>query len=76
LGEIAKLTGSFTVAGVEIDGNLQKTAELVNKGFDALKFSSSGDLKVDISNIGIDFASGAEGLQGNVEDGIKAIAQS
>ena len=77
LGHIAQVTGNqFEIAGITLDGSLEKTAALIQKGADSLTAVDSGELLVSLPKMGVDFASAAGGLGANIDDGIHEIAQA
>jgi hypothetical protein len=77
MNNIAKLGGSFKVAGVELDGSLEAAAELIEKGAASLVASSdTGELKVALSGMALNFENGTADFSSGIDDGIKALAES
>jgi len=62
--------------GYTLDGNLENAASLIEAGFGALSNIDGEGVKIDLSKFGVDFASGADQMNANVQEGIKAMAQS
>ena len=60
----------------ELDGSLEAASALIQKGADSLVATSTGDIKVALSGMSIDFESGADAFSGGVTEGIQALAQS
>jgi hypothetical protein len=77
MGNMAKVTGKeFELAGITIDGSLENTAALIEKGASALTVDSTGNLKVALGDIGIDFEAGAGQMSSGIETGIQEMARS
>lgn len=76
MNNIAALGGEFEVAGVKLNGSMKAAAELIQKGANALVATKTGDLKVAMGDIGVEFKAGAGGMKQGIDDGIKAMAQS
>lgn len=76
MNNIAALGGEFEVAGVKLNGSMEAAAELIQKGANALVATKTGDLKVAMGDIGVEFKAGAGGMKQGIDDGIKAMAQS
>ena len=62
--------------GQEIDGSAENAAALIQKGYSALSNVDGKGVKVDLSKMGIDFASGADNAKNNFDKGIKSLAES
>ena len=60
----------------KLDGSLEAASALIQKGADSLVATSTGDIKVALSGMSIDFESGADAFSGGVTEGIQALAQS
>lgn len=76
LGNLAKLGQPIEIAGITLDGSLEKTAELIEKGAGALETVDTGELKVNLNAVGLDILGGANGLSDNVDKGINQIAHA
>lgn len=76
MGNIAELSGQAVDLGNETVSNAESAANLITKAAGALKVTSDGKLKVDLSSIGVDFKAGADQMNKDVNAGIKAVAQS
>ena len=61
---------------VTLDGSLEKASQLIEKGAAALVATDTGEIKVSLGDIGIDFSDGSNTMADNVDAGIKAMAQS
>jgi hypothetical protein len=70
MGNIAKLGGPIKVAGITLDGSLEQTAKLIEKGASALTTTDTGEIKVALSGIGLDLTSGANDMTKGVDKGI------
>jgi len=64
LGHIAAITGKeFTVAGIKINGDLLQTSRLIEAGYKTFtQTTDSGELKVNIAQMGIDFTDSGNAL--------------
>ena len=76
LGNLADATGGIVMDGEVILANSEEAASLIEKGAAALSVSADGSVVVDLSQLGIDFVSGADSLKESVNEGIKEVAQS
>lgn len=76
MNNLAALGGEFQFMGYTLDGNLENAASLIEAGFGALSNIDGEGVKIDLSKFGVDFASGADQMNANVQEGIKAMAQS
>jgi len=81
MNNLVSLTGNAVQLGKDVEGNamyldgsLESAAALIERGAGALKVTANGDLKVDLSSIGVSFSSGATDLNKNVDAGIEALA--
>jgi len=76
MNNIAALGGDIEFAGMKLDGSLEAASALIQKGADSLVATSTGDIKVALSGMSIDFESGADAFSGGVTEGIQALAKS
>ena len=76
MNNIAALGGDIEFAGHTLDGSLEAAAALIQKGADSLVVTDTGEIKVALSKISVDFESGADAFSGNVTEGIQALAKS
>ena len=76
LNNMASVGGEIEFLGMKLDGSLESASELIQKGFSALKNIDGEGTKVDLSSFGVDFASGADAMGKNIEEGIHAMAKS
>lgn len=76
MNNIAALGGPIKFAGQELDGSLEAAAALIQKGADSLVATSTGEIKVALSGMSLDFEEGADAFSGNVTEGIQAMAES
>ena len=76
LGDLAKLGGPIEVAGITLDGSMEKTAALIQKGAESLTTIDTGDLKVSLQAVGLDILGGANSLSSGVDKGMKEFAKS
>ena len=76
MGNLASITGQSIQIGEKVKVNAENVASLIEQAAGALEVQSDGSLKVNLSKIGVDFATGADTMNENVADGIKAVSQS
>ena len=76
MNNIAALGGEFEVAGVKLDGSLEAAAELIQKGANALTSTDTGEIKVSLGDIGVNFKAGSGDMSNGIDAGLKAMAQS
>ena len=69
-GETIKL-GAY-----ELDGSMESAAALIEAGMGSLTNVDGKGVKVNLENLSIDFASGAEGAKNNFVEGVHALAES
>ena len=66
---------SINFFGQKLDGSLESASNAIQNGFNHLKAIDGGKMKVDLSGLGVDFASGAEDMKANITDGIHDLAK-
>ena len=66
----------FDLAGYKIGGSASEAAKLIQDGMGALDNIDGKGVKVNLQNLGVDFASGADGAKKNFADGVHALAES
>ncbi len=76
LSNLAALGEPIEFMGQTLDGKMESAAALLDKGFKALSNVDGEGTKVDLSKFGVDFASGADVMNANIEKGIHALAES
>lgn len=76
MGNLAALGAPIELAGIKLDGSMEKTAQLIQKGAEALTSVDTGELKVDLGKIGLDILGGANSLSDGVDDGIHRLAKA
>lgn len=76
MNNIAKLGGEFEVAGVTLDGSLERAAELIDKGAQSLVSTDSNEIKVALNGMALDFTNGTADFKDGVTKGIQELANS
>ena len=77
MNNLIALSGEqIELAGVTLDGSAEAAAELINKGMSSLTNIDGKGVKVNLEDLGIDFASGADSAKNNFADGVHALAES
>jgi len=77
MGNIAKKSGVPIKLGSEMFvEDAESASRLIEKGAKFLTVASDGSIKVDLSQFGIDFETGAADMKDGVNAGIKAMAKS
>ena len=76
MGNLANITGDAIQIGENVKVNAENVASLIEQAAGALEVQSDGSLKVNLSKIGIDFASGTDAMADNIDKGIDAVADS
>jgi hypothetical protein len=76
LGNLSSLTNEAIPLGENIEVNSENVASLIEEASRHLTVTSDGSLKIDLSGLGIDFKTSADGLSKNVDAGIKEFANS
>ena len=76
MNNIAALGGNIEFAGEELDGSLEAASKLIQKGAESLVVTDTGEVKVALSGMSLDFAAGADAFSSNVTEGIQALAKS
>ena len=74
MGKIAELSNIPIQLGKETLSNMQDAADLLLRASGTLSNMSTGDMGVTLSEFGINFASGIDGLSENVDAGIDKFA--
>ena len=74
MGNIAKYTEDGINIGGQAVHNAKEASDLIEQAAAALTTTSTGDLVVDLGKIGINFASGVDGMAKGVDAGIDALA--
>ena len=64
------------LAGVQLDGSAERAAELIQKGMGSLTNIDGKGVMVNLKNLGINFAAGADGAKQNFADGVHSLAES
>lgn len=76
MNNIAALGGNIEFAGETLDGSLEAASKLIEKGASSLVATDTGEIKVALSGMALNFESGADAFSDDVTKGIKAMAQS
>ena len=76
MNNIAALGGNIEFAGETLDGSLEAASKLIQKGAASLVATNTGDIKVALSGMSLDFEAGANNFSSGVTDGIQAMAKS
>ena len=83
LNNIAGISGQAITIGQDIygdalklDGSLEAASKAIQAGCDSLTAIDTGDLKVNIGQIGLNIESGANEMEAGVTAGIQAVAKS
>lgn len=73
---ITETSNLMSEAGQEFMLNDMNAAQLINAGLGALENIDGEGVKINLSNLGINFVGGVDSLQGNLNSGINDLAQS
>ena len=74
---LANISGTvFDFAGYSIGGEASQAADLIQNGMSALTNIDGKGVKVNLQNLGIDFADGANGAKNDFHKGVQALAKS
>lgn len=77
INHIAGATGTeIEIAGVVLDGKLEKAASLIQKGADALTTIDTGEVKVNLGAAGLNIKSAGQLLTKDVNTGIQKFTQA
>ena len=77
MNNLAKISGQkFVLAGTTLDGSMEAASELIEKGAASLQAVDTGELKVNLKDVGLDILGGANSLSDGVDAGIHALAES
>ena len=76
MNNIAALGGEIWVGAYKLDGSLQSAAKLIEDGARALTAVDSGEMLVNLPEIGIDFAEASVSMGAGIDEGIHALAES
>lgn len=76
MNNLAALGTDIDFMGHTLNGSLKSAASLIEAGFNALTNIDGEGVKIDLSRFGVDFASGADQMNANVQKGIREMAQS
>lgn len=76
MGNIAELSGQAITLGKKTVSNATEASSLITEAASKLKVTADGKMKVDLSKIGVDFATGADKMSKDVDAGIDALAQT
>jgi hypothetical protein len=76
MNNIAALGQDFEVAGIKLDGSMEAAAALIQKGAKALTVDSTGNIKVALGKIGVDFEAGSGEMSSGINAGIASMAKS
>lgn len=76
MGTALKIGTDIHGDAIELNGDLESAAELIEKGAQALTADSSGNIKVSLGDIGIDFEAGAGDFSSSITSGIQTMAKS
>ena len=76
MNNIAKLGGPIQFAGETLDGSLEAASKLIQKGADSLVATDTGEIKVALSGMSLNFEAGADAFSGGVTEGIQTLAKS
>ena len=74
---LANISGTvFDFAGYAIGGEASQAADLIQNGMSALTNIDGKGVKINLQNLGIDFADGANGAKNDFHKGVQALAKS
>lgn len=77
MNNIAKVSGTeIEFAGERLNGDLTAASALIEKGAASLVATDTGEIKVALSGMQLDFKTGADAFSGGVTEGIRALAKS
>ena len=76
MGNLADRSGDIKLSADTVLSNSQDASDLITQAAGCLSVATDGSIKVDLSQLGIDFSTGADSLKSDVADGIKSVAQS
>ena len=61
---------------IKLDGSMESAAALIEAGANALTADSTGNIKVALGDIGIDFKAGSDALSNGIDYGLHEMAKS
>jgi len=76
MNNLASESHKITFAGQELDGSLEAAAKLIEKGAASLVATNTGEIKVALSGMELDFEAGADAFSSGVTQGIQSLAKS
>ena len=76
MNNIAALGGDIVFAGETLDGSLEAASNLIEKGAKSLVVTDTGEVKVALSGMSLNFEEGADAFSSNVTEGIQKMAKS
>ena len=77
MGNIAQKSGTEINLGAgQFVADAESAADLIRQGAAALSIAADGSIKVDLSKIGTNFMTSADGMADGIDEGIKEIAKS
>jgi len=76
MSNLAAMSGQLEVDGQKFASSAEMASYLIEQGANALTNVDGEGVKVDLSRLGVNFVTGANNMQDNFQDGIKAMAES
>lgn len=76
LNNMAAISGEIEFLGMKLDGSLETASKLIEEGYSHITNIDGEGAAINLTQWGVDFASGAEGMAKGVDKGIKQMAQS
>lgn len=76
MNNLAAMSGEIEFLGYKLDGSLESASKLINAGLSAISNVDGEGAKINLTNFGIDFSTGAAGMGTNIHEGIQQMAKS
>ena len=76
MNNVAKLGGEFEIAGMKLDGSLESASRLIEAGASSLVATDTGEVKVALNGMALNFENGTDEFSDGVDSGIKALAKA
>lgn len=75
MNNMASVGNEIEIYGVKLDGSLEKGAELIQKGFDAMTAVEGSGAQIDLKQMGVDFKTGVAGMSTELDKGLTEMAK-
>lgn len=76
INNLAALSGPIEIGALKFDGSLESASAAIQAGCNALTAVDSGEMKVNLMDVGINIQSGADLMGKGIDDGIDQVAKS